>query len=126
MSTCTSARTRSWPPTSYERVVRGRCREARTEGQDLAQGVAHPRHVEGPDAGLRARRPRTAKSDRMSPTPWLVGAEGAGRRAIMHRPVGYSEDIEPVMKFIEDSAGGGVLEAILAKPRERGLVKKIL
>src|SRR5215510_3931288 len=62
----------------------------------------------------------------MSPTPCLVGAEGAGRRAIMHRPVGFSDDIEPLVQFIEETDGSRILEATLAKLREGVSVKKIL
>src|SRR5215831_4157053 len=62
----------------------------------------------------------------MSPTPCLVGAEGAGRRAIMHRPVGFSDDIGPLVQFIEETDGSRILEATLAKLREGVSVKKIL
>ena len=43
---------------------------------------------------------------------------GGERRSIMHRPVRFSDDIEPLVQFIEETDSSRILEATLAKLRE--------
>ena len=44
----------------------------------------------------------------------------------MHRPVRFSDDIEPLVQFIEETEPTGLLEATLAKLRDGLSVKKLL
>ena len=44
----------------------------------------------------------------------------------MHRPVRFSDEIEPLVQFVEETDGNRILEATLAKLREGVSVKKIL
>jgi hypothetical protein len=44
----------------------------------------------------------------------------------MHRPVRFSDDIEPLVQFIEETDGHRILEATLGKLREGLSVKKLL
>src|SRR5262249_57633920 len=48
------------------------------------------------------------------------------RREIMHRPVRFADDIEPLVQFIEETDPSRILEATLAKLRDGLSVKKIL
>src|SRR5262245_53423702 len=44
----------------------------------------------------------------------------------MHKPVRFSDDIEPLVQFIEETDGSRILEATLAKLREGLSVRKLL
>src|SRR5881275_3445489 len=44
----------------------------------------------------------------------------------MHSPVRFSDDIEPLVQFIEEADGNRILEATLSKLREGLSVKKLL
>src|SRR2546428_12696211 len=44
----------------------------------------------------------------------------------MHRPVGFADDIEPLVQFIEETDGSRILEATLDKLRDGLPVKKLL
>src|SRR5437773_2310137 len=52
--------------------------------------------------------------------------EGNERREIMHRPVRFSDDIEPLVQFIEETDPSRILEATLGKLRDGLSVKKLL
>src|SRR4029450_9490860 len=51
---------------------------------------------------------------------------GNERREIMHRPVRFADDIEPLVQFIEETDPSRILEATLAKLRDGLSVKKVL
>src|SRR5712692_10568968 len=44
----------------------------------------------------------------------------------MHRPVRFSDDIEPLVQYIEETDGNRIIEATLAKLRDDLSVKKLL
>src|SRR6185503_13254131 len=48
------------------------------------------------------------------------------RREIMHRPVRFADDLEPVVRFIEETDPGQILEATLGKLRDGMSVKTLL
>src|SRR5439155_1470711 len=80
-----------------------------------------------PPACPRAPRPApTARRVQETGDPAATRSRWNERGEIMHRPVRFADDIEPLVQFVEETEPSRILEATLGKLRDGLSVKKLL